>query len=218
MVTPSQNFLNDKILNIDILINLNELNNSELDKFISDKLNVMTALYFYCKLDMFDNLSYILNIIANHTQLYQYVKNSKEINEFLCLACDNNYYNIVKILLEFGADCNYLDGKSLLIAIQNNNINIVELLLKHGIDVNNINNKILETCCINNNFEIFDLFIKNGIYLSNSYQDLLNLCLKYKSADCGKLLIKYGNDNIDFHTSNNSKVFDEEDFLYFSDN
>ncbi|AQN68087.1 ankyrin repeat protein [Saudi moumouvirus] len=214
MVTPSQNLSNDKIINIDTLLDLDKLDNNELDKFFSDKLNVMVALYFYCKLGMFDKLNYILNIIVNHIQLYQYVKNSKEINEFLCLACNNNYYDIVKTLLEFGADSNYLDEKSLLIAVQHNNVNIVELLLKHGIDVNN---KILETCCINNNFEIFDLFIKNGTYLLNSYQNLLNLCFEHKSAECGKLLIKYGNDNIDSHTFNNFKIFDEEDFLNFSD-
>ncbi|AVL94601.1 ankyrin repeat protein [Moumouvirus australiensis] len=217
MPTPLLNTSDEKFLDTDVLLNLDELDNSKLEEFLSDKLNVIVAIYFYCKLDMSDNLNYILNIIINHTKLYEYIKNNKAINDFLCLACNNNYYNIVKILLEFGANSNYLDAKPLLITVQQNNINIVELLLKYGIDINNINDRVLQLCCINNNFEIFKLFIDKGVYLLDSYKNLLDLCLENQSGECTKLLIKYSNDHMDYNTFNNSKTFDEEDFLEFSD-
>ncbi|QGR53744.1 ankyrin repeat-containing protein [Moumouvirus maliensis] len=218
MPPPLQNILDEKILCVDILLDLDKLDNSKLEEFLSDKLNVIVAIYFYCKLGMSDNLNYILNIVTNHTELYEYIKNNKAINDFLCLACHNNYYDIVKLLLEFGADSNYLDAKPLLIAVRQNNINIIELLLKHGVDINNVSDKVLQLCCKNNNFEILKLFIDKDIYLLDSYKNLLDLCLENKSGECTKLLMKYASEHIDCNTFNNLKTFDEEDFLEFSDN
>lgn len=218
MPTHLQNILNNGIINIDTLLDLNKLDNSKLCDFLSNKSNVMVAIYFYCKLGMSDNLNYILRIITNNTQLHQYIKNNKMINDFLCSACYNDYYDIVKILLEFGADHNYLDAKPLLIVVQQNNFNIMELLLKHITDTNSISDKMLELCCVNNNFEIFKLFIDKGVYLLDSYKNLLDLCLENKSGECTKLLMKYANENMNYKTFNSPKIFDEEDFLEFSDN
>ncbi|AGF85555.1 repeat protein [Moumouvirus goulette] len=208
----------DNIIDIDLLLNLDKFNSNKLNIFFSKKNNILFAIYFYCKLGMVDKLNYVINIISEDVQLYECVKNSKENNEFLCIACNNGYYDIVKILLEFGVDSNYLNGKPLIISVQKNHANIVELLLKNGADTSKMSEKISKICCIHNYYEIFNLLIENGIFLLDYYKNLLNLCFEYNSAECAKLLIKYGNDHIDYQTFNNYKILDEEEFLNFSDN
>ena len=85
-------------------------------------------------------------------------------------SCINNNEDIVKSLLNTGADINTQDrfGCSALIwsFIHNNNINIIDLLIKNNININlqDIygNTVLLWSCYIKNNTNISLFLIKNG--------------------------------------------------------
>lgn len=122
-------------------------------------------------------------------------------NKYLVLACTINAYDIVKLLLDNGADVNYqnnqalyeccsegyydicqllLDhgaditsGRSLVVACKYGNVDIVQLLLSRGFDPYYDNGKAFTTSCKNN----------NGFYVCykshNHYYEICQLLLDY---------------------------------------
>lgn len=75
----------------------------------------------------------------------------------------NNWENIVKTLLDRGADPNIYNV--LHIACENNNLTIVKMLLEHGADINNIP-KYYEPClyiaCKNGNEKMVKFLLEHG--------------------------------------------------------
>jgi ankyrin repeat protein len=71
-----------------------------------------------------------------------------ENNEPLRLACNAGHFDIVKLLIENGADIHVENEICLKIACQRNYIDIVKILLDHGAKIN------IEHESINNHFEV----------------------------------------------------------------
>ncbi|BCS82595.1 putative ankyrin repeat protein [Cotonvirus japonicus] len=122
-------------------------------------------------------------------------------DKYFVLACQINNYDIVKLLLDYGADVNYqnsqalyecccedyydicqllLDygtditsGRCLIAACKYGSLKIVQLLLDHGFDPYYDNGKAFNTCCKNN----------NGFFVSyefnNNYYDICRLLLDH---------------------------------------
>lgn len=82
----------------------------------------------------------------------------------LMLACKQNNYHNVKLLINHGADVNacITNNSCIIISckLKNVNINIIKLLLKYNVNLNIVdknNNTALYYAKLNNNFEIVDL-------------------------------------------------------------
>jgi ankyrin repeat protein len=86
---------------------------------------------------IYDDKPEILELFLQHkeTDINKRDKKTMQITP-LMLACSENKENIVKLLLEYGADVNLQDENGLTALIHSNNNNIIELLLKYGADVN----------------------------------------------------------------------------------
>ena len=85
----------------------------------------------------------------------------KAIDDMLLLSVRHKKYDLVKFLIQEGADINGLDGHALYIAIEENAADILRLLLKNGGKLTEDMSKMAvekkEVC-----LEIFNLINKNA--------------------------------------------------------
>ncbi|QOR35635.1 ankyrin repeat domain-containing protein [Clostridium sp. 'deep sea'] len=114
------------------------------------------------------------------------LKNGADPNYFCTpmaieLATQDNYTEMIKLLIKYGAELNNI-ANPLNEAIQKNNIKITKLLLDSGADPNNALKKLpLQSAIDNNNLEIFNLLVEYGAdvnKIKNSgfyHKDLFNL-------------------------------------------
>ena len=119
----------------------------------------------------------------------------------LYLACENSHTELVKLLLEHGADANIKSEYGytpLYRACDKDNTEVVKLLLEHGADVNskdNYGNTLLYSACKNNNTELAKLLLEYGadVNIKNKYGGTLLYwaCLK-NNTELVKLLLDYG--------------------------
>ena len=119
----------------------------------------------------------------------------------LYLACENSHTELVKLLLEHGADANIKSEYGytpLYRACDKDNTEVVKLLLEHGADVNskdNYGNTLLYSACKNNNTELAKLLLEYGADVNNKNKYggtlLYWACLK-NNTELVKLLLDYG--------------------------
>ncbi|AGF85690.1 repeat protein [Moumouvirus goulette] len=92
-------------------------------------------------------------------------------NQALYECCSEGYYDICQLLLDYGADIT--SGESLVVACKYGNVNIVQLLLSRGFDPYYKNGKAFNISCRNN----------NGFYVccksNNNYYEICRLLLDY---------------------------------------
>ncbi len=100
-------------------------------------------------------------------------------NDLLIKAISNNHFEVMKILLDNGANASAKDkdGKTaLMLAIQCSNIDMIKLLLKAGCDINakdNLNrNTALRWACNEGNIKIVELLLLH-LKKANTYNDYL---------------------------------------------
>lgn len=127
--------------------------------------------------------------------LLKYIKNidarSNSGSTALHYACNFQMYDIVKILIEKGANQNIIDYENdfypIFYSVIQNNVNITKLLIENGANPNyqdQTGNTIIHYCLINNHLEILDYVIdyysiksrSNNVYVEeiNSVSDISN--------------------------------------------
>ena len=87
----------------------------------------------------------------------------------LLIAINNEYHNIVKLLIDNGADINICDGVALLTAAKNGNLDIVKLLVESGINRDAIPTAI-EFAQKENHLDIVG-YLTNIIHTTSAHQD-----------------------------------------------
>lgn len=118
----------------------------------------------------------------------------------LIWASMKGHYEIVRLLIKYDADVNYVDDNghtALLWACRNAFIEIVKLLIKHGADVNIINIRYNKSIALNMQIDILELLIKNGADLNHSDNygsTILTTASCYKLTKVIKLLLENGAD------------------------
>ncbi|OUM65740.1 hypothetical protein PIROE2DRAFT_41389 [Piromyces sp. E2] len=135
---------------------------------------------------IYDN-SFIIKILTLYKNKYTFSKDAwneiiyKEINKTsinglnndskytpLTYACENNFKEEVKILVDNHADVNLVNKEGdtpLIIACRNNNKDIVNILIGSGADINKGNENgdtPLIIACYYNSIDVIDILIKNG--------------------------------------------------------
>jgi hypothetical protein len=100
---------------------------------------------------------------------YDCSKNDEEVS----LASRDGYLEIVRLLLENGANCTALDNYAIRYASENGHLELVQLLLKHGADCtdyNNSENNISKVLILSK------LLILAPVYMGGIYFIYIMLC------------------------------------------
>lgn len=118
-------------------------------------------------------------------------------------ACKNNNFELVKILIKYGAkkSINTINCSPLLAAYENENKQIMKYLLENGADINQKVDKdgysIIRYACIDQNIRMVKFIIENGcdMYRQDSYGGIpFFYALGAGKIDIINLFIKYGVD------------------------
>jgi hypothetical protein len=128
-----------------------------------------------------------LEVLKYLSKLYHF--DAEDYTKILSNNIDS--LEIVKYLVENGADINYNDRESLRSAIYNDNFEIVKFLVEKGADVNA--NRVLELAAENGNYEIVKFLVENGAAKEAKNDALLK---GIRSFEMVKYLVENGADNI----------------------
>lgn len=135
-------------------------------------------------------------------------------------AIKRNYYDIVVLLLT-KVNINYMNGKFIKTAIFNNNFEIVKYLVNNGANINVEGGILLILCITSSATEIYNYFLDKNIILSKEvYKKLLYYLISYDLYDNFKNIInKYKEINkntikeiIKFNRKNFMKFLIQNDF------
>lgn len=113
---------------------------------------------------------------------------SNDINEPLILASHGGYVDVIKLLLDAGADPDVSDGLSLRYAVRNNDYDTVKLLLDSGANPHVNNNQALLIASEKGYNEIIELLQK---YMKNN-EGLKDKMTGLSISDAHHMIKKYG--------------------------
>ncbi|XP_028280656.1 B-cell lymphoma 3 protein homolog [Parambassis ranga] len=128
--------------------------------------NGQTALHLCCEYDQCHCLSVLLSLSTSSTCLER--RNYEGLTS-LHLAVRSGHKDLVRMLLDAGADINAMDVKSgqtpLIHAVENNNTDMVHFLIENGCDVNSQSysgNTALHSACGRGQVDTVRLLLKSG--------------------------------------------------------
>jgi len=87
----------------------------------------------------------------------------------LAFACQFDSFDVIKYLVEIGADVRYINDTSLLFACKWGTLETVKFLIKNGADIAAQDNSPLEYACTKGNLDIVKCLIENGADLTRKY-------------------------------------------------
>lgn len=125
-------------------------------------------LFDVCKKGSIEEVEKLLNKSIFHRKVNVNIKMEGVGNTPLIIVAANGYKNIVKYLLDNGAninELNYNEESALIFAIKNDKVDVVSLLITEGADINLKNNDGDTTLCIaaqSGYKEIVELLISKG--------------------------------------------------------
>ncbi|XWV26943.1 ankyrin repeat protein [Tupanvirus soda lake] len=134
-----------------------------------------------------------------------------DINESLCLACQNNHIAVMKLLLHNGAEVNYNNNLPLRRAVSGGHVEAAEYLLNNGADVHSDDDKLLMVCCQSGDYvDVLKLLISRDIDVLKNYHAAYNCCLHFGRNECGSELVRYSNTKPSNKSSSPAKECNDE--------
>ena len=118
-------------------------------------------------------------------------------------ASDNGHYDIVKLLIENGADVSSKNNYAIRLASRNGHYDIVELLIENGADVTDNDNYSIIDASKNGHYDIVELLIENGADVTANDNYPIKIASENGYYDIVKLLIDNG---ADVQTQNNYPI------------
>jgi ankyrin repeat protein len=155
---------------------------------ISDKDKSVTNKIIFLEEIRENNIEYLLN-----SDKYGNLCN-KNINGLTNYASKNGHTDIVKLLIENGADIHAIDDYALIYASENGHTDIVNLLIENGADIHAKDDYALIWASKKGYIEIVKLLIENGANIHAKDDYALRWASENGHTDIVKLLIKSGAD------------------------
>ena len=208
-------------------------------KYVTKKINIMKYDNLVYKSAKFKNIKTVRHFLNNGYDIYcsyntikdYYGSTTGYITSLLLFCCrnDNNNTNIIKFLLNKGADVHENDEGPLRICAKSCRIDIIKLLLKYGANphiyhseplvisameghikvVNLLLNycaseialyEAFRCCIIEDHIDVAELLLANGVDInSDKCDDILMDCIEFSKTKILKLLLKKG---INVHAEN----------------
>lgn len=117
----------------------------------------------------------------------------------LRISSELGFYEIVRFLVIMQSDVNAFNGDALISACQNGHTKVVEFLLKNRANPTCMQNLAIEVACKNGHTEIVKLLIENGANINESIPSLLVISTKKNYYDIVQLLLSNRNHDKKFN-------------------
>ncbi|AKI78856.1 ankyrin repeat-containing protein [Acanthamoeba polyphaga mimivirus] len=175
-----------------------------LVKVLYSVIDVADLAIKYNKLDV---LKYILQLESFDSEFYASGKlGVVDINLWLKKACQYGHLNILKFLIDCGANYRVDRDKPVILAAENGHLDIVEFLSTKKVNIRTQHNYPLEIACKQGYIEIVKFLVANKCnYWSKRSRALVNAC-RFGHLEIAKFLIENGA-NINSNSSNLKPVY-----------
>ncbi|XWV25889.1 ankyrin repeat-containing protein [Tupanvirus soda lake] len=160
-----------------VLINIGANIHAEKDKVLTIAVECghMNCVILYSDLGISIRKNYhLINIIAERGDIsmmkyfLSFILLTKKtaifVNMSLITAIKKNFIDVVKLLIDFGANVHYCNGYPLVMSTKTNNFEISKFLLEHGAHANSQANLPLINAIINKNHQIVELLVEHGAH------------------------------------------------------
>jgi ankyrin repeat protein len=131
-----------------------------------------------------------------HLEVVKYlVENGADnINNPLRVSSENEHLSVVKYLVEKGADIHISDDYPLRVSVDNGNIDMVKFFISSGANLDASKGEALLTSISDNRNDIANLLLSSGadIHIDDDYA--LNTAVQVENIEMVNILIKYGAD------------------------
>lgn len=160
-----------------------------------------------------------------HNNIVQFLINNNYNENTLIYYCIKGDYEIVAILIKYGADIHNDYDYALRMSVLNRHLKIVELLLKKGADIHAKNDYAFRCSCENGYLDISLLLYHYGadIHVNNDesfrrsvfngHIDIINFLIKYVNVNHRIRAIKFAVSRIKLHQYDNKIYFNRIETL-----
>lgn len=121
-----------------------------------------------------------------------------EDNIVLRSACKFGRFNVIQFFVERGTDIHKFN-EGLFFACKHAHINIVKFLVEHGVDIHVDNDIALKVACKLGNYRIVKFIIEKGVDIHAENERFLRIACKNGHTNIVELLVKHG---ANIYTSN----------------
>ncbi len=134
-------------------------------------------------------LSHYNNFDEDDTDYYYSDQYSEKIPILTC-ASSSGYVDLVKLLIENGADVNQDYGSPLFYACRSGNVEIINILIENGIKFSTYKNPFI-AAVENGNMDVIEILIKNGFYTEENLILSAAFSLQERNIELFEYLIEY---------------------------
>jgi len=120
--------------------------------------------------------------------------NKKIINASLIEATEGNKLEIVKLLLNSGANIHINNDVIIILAVDTDNVELIEYLISRGANIHARNDKPLINAAFNGNLNAVKFLLDNGVDAQTQDNEALIKASLQKHLEVVKLLLQYGAD------------------------
>lgn len=172
------------------------------------KIQIVQKLIKWILENDYENVRQAWIIHQSYTNIYNAIKTenldalkelieneNEDIDGLMVLAARYNKLNVVKYLIELGADIHAGDDYALKVSATNGNLELVKFLVENGADIHAENETTLINSILNENLDIVKFLIENGAVIDGN--DSLSVSIVTGNLDVFKYIISIGADKID---------------------
>ena len=147
----------------------------------------------------------LVKILLRSKKMNLRLNNNRRINravsEAMYVATRKGHLELVKLLLEHGADSTTADNRAIRMASRGGALDIVKLLLKHGADPTANNNDAIRSAGANGYIEVVKLLLEHGADPTADDSVLIKIFSADGRLNLVKLLLKHGADPTTYDNS-----------------
>lgn len=141
-----------------------------------------------------------LNIVIyqGHIKLAtEFIKQCKRLvdvndNKALQICADLNHHELMRILIDNGANIHANRSAAICLASYKSNIKVMKILLKAGIDIHTNNDEALRFACQDGYYDVVRLLVENGANIHANDDEAVGWAAGFGHVDIVKYLIIHG--------------------------
>lgn len=168
-------------------INNDSNNDSDYNIDINNDFDSIIVLNYINKYIDSSNSRNIINSIIR-----KFINKGGNIDDILATSCRLDYFEVGRIMIDYGADVNSNNNDPLMWCALNNSTNMIKLLIDNGANVNACNGLSFVWVIQNGNIDVVKYFIENGADINLNHNMYLETAIQNNHMDILEYLLSIG--------------------------